>query len=213
MNSTEGVAMTKRLFTSVILCVGLATQASAQTHTSQGAALGGLAGAITGGIIGHQNNETPEGALIGGAVGAIAGGLLGNAKDKQLSQDRYYQHQAWHQQQQQLARAVTPTDVVNMSRSGLSDSVIVNHIATNGVAQHLGTHDIINLYKQGVSENVIAAMQSGPRAATTTIVQAPPQPPTVVVRREYHVAPPRYVPRYPHHYYPPRPYPHWGHRH
>jgi hypothetical protein len=203
----EGEDMNQRLVLTLLLVVGVITSTQAQTHTTQGAALGGLAGAITGGIIGHQNDETPEGALIGGALGAITGGLLGNAKDKQIAQDHYYQHQAWQHHQQKLARAVTLVDVINMSRSGLSDPVIVNHVNTNGIAQRLGTHEIIDLYKQGVSEQVIAALQSAPlaTASTTTIVRSvPPPPPAVVVRREYHVVSPRYVPRYRYHPHPHR---------
>ena len=37
------------------------------------AATTGAAGAIIGGIIGHQNGKTAEGAAIGGALGAIGG--------------------------------------------------------------------------------------------------------------------------------------------
>ena len=52
--------------------------------------MGGVAGAVIGGIIGHQNDETPEGALIGGAVGAITGGLIGRAQDNDLARQRAY---------------------------------------------------------------------------------------------------------------------------
>ena len=141
--------------------------------------LGGAAGAITGGIIGHQNDETPEGIIIGGAVGALAGGLLGHAKDEQVAREQYYQHQVWQQQQQlnrRRAAAVSMADVVQMSQSGLGDSLIVNHIQTNGVQRRLDTRDIIRLHQQGVSEGVINAMQRAPLQAVNYVpAPAPPR--------------------------------------
>lgn len=47
-----------------------------------GTVLGGVAGAATGGIIGHQKGKGLEGAAIGGGIGAIAGNLLGSASDQ-----------------------------------------------------------------------------------------------------------------------------------
>lgn len=171
------------------------TVAFSQNNTRDGVALGGIAGAITGGIIGHQNDETPEGALIGGAVGAIAGGLIGNAKDRTIEQQRYYQYQAVQQQRM----AVTYADIINMSRSGVSDNVIINQIRTNGIVRKLETHDIIALHQQGVSEVVIDAMQRAPIAGVTYVAPAPvPQPRRTTVI-EYHVTRPRYVPAYPYH--------------
>ena len=197
--------MTKRTTFTLLLLAAFTTASHAQSYRNQDAAIGGIAGAVIGGIIGHQNDETPEGALIGGAVGAVAGGVLGNAKDQQ--QQRYYRHQAQNQawRQQQVNRAVSIGDVVNMSRSGLSDSVIVNHIRTNGVTDQVGTHQIISMHNSGVSEQVITAMQSAPRAGTysrpalpqreTVIVERTAPPPPVIVRKEVHVVPPVYRPQ------------------
>ena len=63
------------------ISVSLATMVSSTygQRAREGVAVGGVAGAIAGGIIGHQNDETPEGALIGGAIGALAGGLIGRS--------------------------------------------------------------------------------------------------------------------------------------
>ena len=203
--------MTRRVISVLILIVTSTWPLQAQQrHTTQGATLGGVAGAIAGGIIGHQNDETPEGALIGGAVGAIAGGLLGNAKDAQVARDHHYQHQLWHQQQQitqmqQRLQAVSLAEVVQMSRSGLSDAVIMNHVRTHGVAHQLTAREIIDLHRNGVSEPVITAMQQAPRSYPVQTVArvSPPRPTTVVVEREYHVAP-RY-PVYPQYRYATRP--------
>ena len=141
--------MTWRTTISTIIAATICTSLHAQSYRNQDAAVGGIAGAVIGGIIGHQNDETPEGALIGGAVGAIAGGLLGNAKDQEVARHRYYQHQAYRQHQQALGRAVTIQDVVSMSRSGLGESVIINQIRQNGVLDHVGTHEIISMHNQG----------------------------------------------------------------
>lgn len=198
--------MTVRTLLAMLTAVSFLSTAYAQNYRSQDTAVGGLAGAVIGGIIGHQNDETPEGALIGGAVGAIAGNLLGKAKDNQVTQQRYYQHQAMHAQQQLAARAVSLSDVVEMSRRGLSDSVIINHLRTNGIQQQIGTREIIALHESGVSEPIITAMQQSPLPGSsrheTVIVERPappsqtvivertvPRPPTVVVRKEYRYPP------------------------
>lgn len=198
--------------------ISLAAPSHGQTYTAEGATLGGVAGAIAGGIIGHQNDETPEGALIGGAVGAITGGLIGNAKDDRLRQQHLYRQGMYQQQQlinQRAARAVSMSDVVSMTRSGLSDGLIINQVRSNGVQRQLQTHDIIALHQQGVSENVIVAMQQSSQGAT--FVAAPPPVPVpmqreVVVRREYRVVP-RYapVPRV-YHMHPPHRYGGRSHR-
>ncbi len=181
----------------------------AQVQTKRGATMGGLAGAVVGGLIGSKNHNAGAGAAIGGVVGAVSGGLLGNAADKQnaIDQQRY----AYAQQQQQQRNfqatqsAVSVADVVSMSRSGLAKSVIVNQIQQRGVQQKLQVADIIALHQQGVSENVITSMQRAP-----TGVQQIARPPQAVVRQEHliHPAPviveetyvlPHYAPR--RHYY------------
>jgi len=47
------------------------------TTTQKGAAVGGVAGAGLGAIIGTQSGHGAEGAGIGAAVGAISGALIG----------------------------------------------------------------------------------------------------------------------------------------
>jgi uncharacterized protein YcfJ len=177
-------------------------QVFAQEQTARGAGIGGAAGAIIGGIIGHQNNETVEGALIGGAVGAITGGVIGNNRDRQIrdaqtiqwQQQQIRQQQAY--QQQQMQRAVSMQDVVSMSQSGISDSVIINQMQTGGVTHRIGVSEIIALHQQGVHEVVINSMQNAPLAGAVqrpVIVQSQPQvivePRPVVVERVRVVTP------------------------
>ncbi|GEM_PF-716361 len=195
----------------LVLAAVLSSQARAQSNTQRGATLGGVAGAIAGGIIGENNDEAGAGAVIGGLLGAVAGGSLGNAKDRDqaaIRQQYQYQQQNYQYQQQQYAQvqaAVTPADVINMSRSGLPDTVIMNHIQQRGVQRRLEVSDIISLHQQGVREPVIAAMQNASIGSPAPAIQQQPvivrQAP-VIVEERYYAPPPRvYVPAYPRHHY------------
>ena len=44
---------------------------------------GAATGALIGGVIGHQSDNTGTGALIGGATGAAVGGVVGHEMDRQ----------------------------------------------------------------------------------------------------------------------------------
>jgi len=175
-----------RNFASIVslTCAGLAfcpSFASAQ-NTQRGAVLGGLGGAVVGGLIGDHNDKAGAGAAIGGAIGAVSGAVLGNARDKEVNaqqqRQRYYaQQRVYTQQQQQYVQvqsAVSINDVISMSRSGLSDSVVINQIQTRGVQQQLQVSDIISMHQQGVSEIVIGSMQNARVGGAPTYVQPSP---------------------------------------
>lgn len=180
--------------------------AMGQGNTQRGAAVGGLTGAIAGGLIGDHNGEAGAGAAIGGVIGAVTGGLLGNASDKeaayrrQQAVSRQYQNQIAYQQS-----AVSTGDVVSMTRSGISESVIINQINQRGVVAKLQVPDIISLHQQGVSENVITAMQQAPTGPAPVapvveryeVVRPVPVAPAPVIVEEHYVLP---------HYAPPRRY-------
>lgn len=178
-----------RLTLTVVFVSFVASPCYSQGRTTGGAAVGGAAGAIIGGIIGHQNDETPEGALIGGAVGAITGGLIGRAQDNQINQQRIYRDQAYYQGQQEAyaqqqtiaASGVSMNDVVNMSRSGISDSVIMSHLQSKGVQRRIEVSDIIALHQAGVSDTLIGVMQQAPLATQLAAPAARPQ--SVVVQQ------------------------------
>lgn len=57
------------------------------TQTRQGAALGGLVGAVTGVAAASDGNEL-RGAIIGGALGAGTGALVGSSLDRQAAELR-----------------------------------------------------------------------------------------------------------------------------
>ncbi|MDP4722573.1 MAG: YMGG-like glycine zipper-containing protein [Akkermansiaceae bacterium] len=77
------------IFLSATAAVSLSNCAApAGPNTQRGAVVGGLGGAVLGGIIGHQSGNALEGAAIGGAAGAGAGALYGNSQDQE-NQRRY----------------------------------------------------------------------------------------------------------------------------
>lgn len=199
------------------------------TNGQRGAIAGGTAGAVIGGIIGHQNDETTGGALIGGTLGVLAGGLLGKQQD-QFEQERFqYQQQQAHQQAIQYANGVSINDVIALTRSGVDYTVIINQIQSSGVQQRIGVDEIIALHQNGVNNQVINVMQEAhlagvervappvevvpvvPAYSSGTVYELPgPRP--IVVPRPVVIKPgpiviKRSVP------VPSRPRPHYGHGH
>ncbi len=186
----------------LVLCPGTLM---AQRHTDRGALLGGVAGALAGAGIGEHNDNAGAGALIGGAVGLVTGAALGNSMDQEEARARaVQQHLAW-----QRSQAASISDVVTMTRNGLRDDIIINHVNQNGVQRRLNVHDVISLHQQGVSEAVISAMQRAPVGRAVSM-PAPRYQAPVVVEQYHYVRPPvNYWYPYPH-----RPYHHGhGHRH
>lgn len=196
----------------IVLVAQSAAVAQQPQGTRNGAVIGGVSGAVIGGIIGKQNDEIPEGALIGGAVGAVAGGLLGHGYDQRqraYQQPTYSQPHYHHQHPSNYntyrtvptrttvvnSPGVTVADVLAMTRSGVSESVMINHIYTKGLQRRIDTNEIISLSQQGVPENVINAMQQAPlrnsfNGSTTiaggqqTTIMTPPGG-TVIVQEQY----------------------------
>ena len=70
----------KRFVIAGVATIGLALT-SCQTHTQQGALVGGLGGAALGAAVAGDGNRG-EGALIGGAIGAASGAAIGSSKDR-----------------------------------------------------------------------------------------------------------------------------------
>ncbi|MCE9529059.1 MAG: hypothetical protein K8R36_23675 [Planctomycetales bacterium] len=166
--------------------VSLSTGCQSTNYGDKGALLGGLFGAGTGAAIGSNSGHPVEGALIGTAIGAITGGAVGDKVQADVDRNRA---EVEARMGRQMAAAVSPEDVVAMTQAGLSDDVIATHIRAHGVARQPQVNDLITLRNQGVSDNVLKAMQTstGPQAA---IVNAPGPPPVIVQERVY--APPPY---------------------
>lgn len=185
-------------------------------HAESGALLGTGLGATTGAVIGSGSGHAGGGALIGAAAGALAGGLAGNAVDAREERDAAVAHAQYAQAQSHAAaRALSSSEVVDMSRNGVSDDVIINAIQTRGCHFEGDPQSIIYMKQQGASDRVIAAMQNASSHAAPAVVTPPtvvygapppPAPPAVVI-----YGGPRYGPRPwgpppygP--YYGPRPY-------
>ncbi len=186
---------------------GLPRAAQAQHYADRGAVLGGVAGALAGAGIGDHNDETAAGALIGGAVGLIGGAAVGQTMDNRAARTYAARQYAQQARQQQLARAVSTQDVLTMTRNGVGEDVIINHIRQHGVQRTLEVHDVIALHRQGVPESVITAMQEssvGPAVPVPTAVIREP----VVVEQYHDVAPAPYW----HYYHAPPPVYYYRHR-
>ena len=152
-----------------------------RNDTVGGAVVGGGLGAVTGALIGGRS-QRGEGALIGAGVGALAGGLVGNATDRadqrQVATGVAVASQA---NAQAAAQAVTNFDLVEMTRAGVSDDLIISTVRSRGSRLDLSPSGLISLKQSGVSDRVVVAVQSP--ATTATYPQAAPAviaPPPVV---------------------------------
>jgi hypothetical protein len=135
------------VFASVLGC-----QTPQSTKTTEGALVGGLIGATGGGIIGQQSHHGAEGAAIGLAAGAVAGALIGS----QMSNPGQPAQPA---QQFSNPNQVTVQQVVDLTRQGVNEAVIIDKIRITNSRFTLTQADLDYLKQQGVSQNVINAMQ------------------------------------------------------
>jgi hypothetical protein len=166
-------------------------------YADQGALAGGLTGAGVGALVGNAVGETAGGAAIGAGIGALTGGAIGGALDDIEARNRA-------EIAAQLGRPVaqgqaTVGEVVAMSRAGVDPRLIVNYVNNSGMAQPVNAQDVIYLTQQGVSPDVIQAMQTPRVAQVPPRVVAPPPGPVII--EEYHYGPPYYCPPPHYHYY------------
>lgn len=125
-----------------------------KSRAVEGAVIGGVVGATAGGIIGHQSHHGGEGAGIGAAAGALTGALIGSQIEKggQSTQGT------------QTSPAVNPNQmtiqqIVDLTNQGINEAVIIDKIRMTNSKFILSQDDINYLQQQGVSQNVINAMQ------------------------------------------------------
>jgi uncharacterized protein YcfJ len=172
-----------------------------QNDTAVGAVAGGGIGAVTGALIGGKKNGE-GGALIGAGVGALTGGLIGKSVDNADQQRAAYGVAAANNANAQAAAlAVTNYDLVEMTRAGVSEDLIISTMRNRGGRFDLSPGSLIALKQQGVSDRVVLAAQelstNGGYAAPAYTAAAPA--PVVVGPPVYYVRP---APRY---YYRPAP--------
>jgi hypothetical protein len=145
--------------------------------TASGTVLGGAFGAVTGAIVGGKKDRG-EGALIGAGVGALTGNLLGRSKDRADERQAAFGAAAVAQANQQAAAmAVTNYDLVDMTRAGVSEDVIISTMRSRGAQLDLSPQSLITLKQQGVNDRVLLAAQEMNRRSTYVYGPAP------VVRR------------------------------
>ena len=140
------------------VCLALALSAigcqNTQTRATEGAVVGGVLGAAAGGIIGHQSHHGAEGAGIGAAVGAISGAIIGSQIQKQPQSG-----QAAPATQATSSNQMTIQQVVDLTKQGAHEAVIIDKIHLTNSKFTLTPEDIVYLKQQGVSQKVIDAMQ------------------------------------------------------
>ena len=144
------------LLSITVLFAGAGCQSS-PNRTGEGALLGGLLGAGAGTIIGNQSNNRDkgrtQGALIGGVVGALGGALAGSQIQKQPQQQNQQQAQVANPNQMAMQQ------IVDMSKQGVNEDVIVDRIRMSNSRFSLSPSDVEYLKGQGVTQKVISAMQ------------------------------------------------------
>lgn len=164
-------------------------------HADRGALAGGLGGAGVGALIGNAVGHTGAGAAIGAGVGTLAGAAVGGALDDIEARNRA--QIAAQMGRPVPAGLVTFDDVIAMTRAGVDEDLIVNHIRANGAARPPQAADLIMLQQNGVSKRVIAALQTPPVPPPAynqgPYTQAPygaAPPGTPVIIEEHHYGPP-----------------------
>jgi surface antigen len=175
----------------VVLTLFLHSGCSSMSNTDKGVLTGGALGATAGGLIGGSHGKAAPGAFLGGALGAVAGGLTGNAIDKSEQRAEARAVAAASATAPAAQPALSLQDVVELTRSGSSDDVIINQVRLSGAVYQLRTEDLLYLQNNGVREPVIRELQATgyrqPRRVYTAVPVAqpvyvyPPPPPPVGV--------------------------------
>jgi YMGG-like Gly-zipper len=109
------------LFTMVAF-ISVISGCNTYNNEGEGAALGGILGAVAGGVIGYQSHDAADGMLIGGAVGAASGAVIGS----QIQKPEPYP--------QQVVVAQPASVIVNQSSPVIydQDSITINVPNDNG---------------------------------------------------------------------------------
>ena len=153
----------KRLFTAIPAIVVMITQigcASSPNRAAEGGIIGGILGAGAGVIIGNQSHDRDkgrtQGALIGGSIGALGGALAGSQVQKQPAQ----QQSSVAGQQAQNTSQLSLAQIVDLSRQGVNEDVIIDRIRMTNSVYRLSPADVDYLTQNGVSRKVLLEMQS-----------------------------------------------------
>jgi hypothetical protein len=176
MNTPHEYSRTTGASLFVLMALSLATGCNSPYRADQGALFGGLTGAGLGALVGSATGNTGAGAAIGAGVGAVSGAAVGGSLDEIEAQNRA--EIAARLGRPAPVGSVTIDDVIAMTRSGVTEEVMVTHITRHGPARPLQAGDLIVLQQQGVSPRVVQAMQTAqpPTAGPPGVVMAQPYP-------------------------------------
>jgi len=149
---------------------------NSMNNTESGALGGGVLGAGLGALVGAATGHAAAGAAIGAGAGAVTGGLIGNSEDRAEARQKkaVSDFAASHP-------PVAINDIVQMVQQHISDEIIIGQIRSSYSAYALTAADITYMKQQGVSDQIIAFMQSrsAPGAMivpgrTVYVVEPPP---------------------------------------
>lgn len=161
--------------------------------TAEGALIGGAVGAIAGGVLGNNRDNADRQRYQ-------------QYQSQHYSGHRHYQGHSYHSHSRPVVvssptvvekrtyvpvkttvsnarRPVTVSEVISMSQSGVSDSVIVSHLQANGITNVPDVNEVIWMSEKGVSDYVITFMQQNTKTVAAPIVSSSRE---VVVREEVH---------------------------
>jgi outer membrane lipoprotein SlyB len=134
-----------------------------QNKQENGALIGGAGGAVVGGAIGSVSHSSAGGgALIGAAVGAIGGAIVGNSLD-QANENNDHQAEQEYDRRHSTDQWISKADVIDWTRRGVSDDVIIDRIQRSATVFHLTAADENDLRDHDVSEAVIRVMRDSAR--------------------------------------------------
>lgn len=153
-----------------------------------GALIGGTGGAVLGNAVAKAaGGSRTAGTVIGGALGAITGAAVGDSID-QTERQAEARGAAHAINQQNIARAPSVDEVIELSRRGVSEQNIINQIHSTRAVYQLTNNDLIRMQQNFVPDRVVSTMQG-----TSPVVVAPQQrifQPVYVERQPILVAPP-----------------------
>jgi uncharacterized protein YcfJ len=148
------------------------------SNTDKGVLTGGALGAGAGALIGGSRGRAGPGAVIGGALGAVAGGVTGAAIDN-----------SERKQEARLAAAeaarrpaLSLEEIVQLTRAGSTDEVIINQIRVSGSVYQLTGQDVLYLQNNGVRDPVIRELQATAYRPVRAVYTAVPVQPVYVVQ-------------------------------
>jgi len=178
-------ATVRSLFLAALTCLA---GCKSTDYADRGALFGGLGGAGLGALIGSATGHAGAGAAIGAVAGAVTGGAVGGAVDDVDARNRA--QIAAQMNRTPASTSMDVNDVLAMTRSGVSDQLIVNQLSADGLARPLQANDVIYLQQNGVSPALIDVMQHTRVAvAPPRAVLVPAGPPSVMVAEPYYYGP------------------------